>query len=169
MDGIVVDKNSQQPLEGVTVRLLNKLNGKMDSKVAEQALTGHSSLSLIRKSDYTVVGMKEDYYTNSTDTTTKGLTRINRHAHCFENRTGVHPVPEKPIVLGNIYYDLDKWYIRPDAEPSLNKLVTIMKDNPGIKIELSSHTDSRAGDQYNLILSQKRAESAVEVISSTWH
>jgi len=63
----------------------------------------------------------------------------------------------------NIYYDLDKWFIRPDAEPPLDNVVKIMKDNP-ISIELSSHTDCRASDAYNKELSQKRAEAAVRYI-----
>ncbi|MCC7232022.1 MAG: OmpA family protein, partial [Bacteroidia bacterium] len=70
----------------------------------------------------------------------------------------------KPIVLENIYYDLDKYEIRADAAAGLDKLVQIMLDNPDIRIELSSHTDSRADDKYNMILSQKRAESAVNYI-----
>jgi peptidoglycan-associated lipoprotein len=73
---------------------------------------------------------------------------------------------EKPIVLENIYYDLDKWLIREDAAVELNRLVQVMQDNPSLNIELSSHTDSRAGDQYNLVLSDKRAKAAVEYIIS---
>jgi outer membrane protein OmpA-like peptidoglycan-associated protein/tetratricopeptide (TPR) repeat protein len=73
---------------------------------------------------------------------------------------------EKPIVLDNIYYDLDKWFIRPDAAKELDKLVTVMNENPTLKIELSSHTDSRAGDQYNLVLSDKRAKAAVAYLVS---
>ena len=70
----------------------------------------------------------------------------------------------KPIVLENIYYDLDKSDIRPDAAVGLDKLVIIMNDNPGIHIELSSHTDSRADDHYNDVLSQHRADAAVKYI-----
>ena len=73
-------------------------------------------------------------------------------------------IVNKPIVLENIYYDLDKYDIRPDAAAGLDKLVSIMNDNPGISIELSSHTDSRADDRYNDVLSQKRAEAAVNYI-----
>jgi len=67
--------------------------------------------------------------------------------------------------LENIYYDLDKWNIRPDAATELDKLVMIMKENP-IKIELGSHTDCRASNEYNDKLSQRRAESAVKYIAS---
>ncbi|MBO0938153.1 PD40 domain-containing protein [Fibrella sp. HMF5335] len=72
----------------------------------------------------------------------------------------------KTFVLENIYYDLDKYNIRSDAATELDKLVTILKDNPTLKIELSSHTDVRAADAYNLRLSQNRAKAAVDYIIS---
>jgi outer membrane protein OmpA-like peptidoglycan-associated protein len=68
--------------------------------------------------------------------------------------------------LENIYYDFDQWSIRSDAAIELDKLVKIMNENPTIWIELGSHTDSRGKDAYNLKLSQKRAESAVQYIIS---
>ncbi len=63
-----------------------------------------------------------------------------------------------------IYYDLDKSNIRPDAAAELEKIVQVLKDNPGVSIELGSHTDARASASYNLKLSQRRAESAVKYI-----
>ncbi len=75
-------------------------------------------------------------------------------------------VIEKPIVLENIYYDLDKWAIRPDAAKELDRVVQVLNDNPKLHIEMSSHTDSRAGDQYNLVLSDKRAKAAVGYLVS---
>lgn len=73
-------------------------------------------------------------------------------------------VLNKEIRLENIYYDFDKWNIRPDAAVELDKLVQILKENPTIWIVLGSHTDSRGNDAYNLRLSQNRANSAVEYI-----
>jgi peptidoglycan-associated lipoprotein len=72
----------------------------------------------------------------------------------------------KTFVLENIYYDLNKYNIRPDAAIELDKLVQILKDNPSMNIELSSHTDARATDAYNMTLSQNRAESAVTYLNS---
>jgi outer membrane protein OmpA-like peptidoglycan-associated protein len=69
----------------------------------------------------------------------------------------------KSFRVENIYYDLDKWFIREDARPALDNLVEIMKKYP-ITAELSSHTDSRASQAYNDELSQKRAEAAVRYI-----
>jgi peptidoglycan-associated lipoprotein len=71
----------------------------------------------------------------------------------------------KTFRLENIYYDLDKFDIRDDAAKELDKLVQILRDNPSIKIELGSHTDSRGTDIYNIRLSQKRAESVINYLS----
>jgi outer membrane protein OmpA-like peptidoglycan-associated protein len=52
----------------------------------------------------------------------------------------------------------------PDAAKELDKLVQTLSDNPTVRIELSSHTDCRGKDAYNLSLSEKRAKSAVEYL-----
>lgn len=67
----------------------------------------------------------------------------------------------KKFVLEDLYYDLDKYNIRPDAAVVLDKLVKILADNPSVRIEIGSHTDSRASAEYNLILSQQRSESVM--------
>lgn len=69
------------------------------------------------------------------------------------------------IVLDNIYYDFNRWEIRKDARPVLDQLVTVLKNNPQIDIELGSHTDCRGLADYNQELSQKRAGSALAYIS----
>ncbi|MEQ9009448.1 MAG: OmpA family protein, partial [Ekhidna sp.] len=83
----------------------------------------------------------------------------------FETKIMMDPIVlERAIVLENIYYDLDKADIRPDAALVLDSLVQIMNDNPDIYIELGSHTDARQTDDYNLNLSRRRAQSAVRYI-----
>lgn len=66
------------------------------------------------------------------------------------------------IELKDIYYDFDKWYIRKDAEKDLNKLLQFMKENPESVVEIGSHTDARAPFDYNIKLSQRRAQSVVD-------
>ena len=58
-----------------------------------------------------------------------------------------------------IYFDLDKWNIRPDAAVDLAKLLDVLNQNPSMKINIRSHTDSRASDKYNDNLSKNRAKS----------
>lgn len=73
---------------------------------------------------------------------------------------------DKLFVKKKIYYDLDKANIRYDAAMELDKLIDLLKNNPNIKVELSAHTDSRHTTEYNMSLSQKRAEAAVKYIVS---
>lgn len=82
----------------------------------------------------------------------------------------ITPIPDRhfevgeTFVLDKLYYDTDKYNIRPDAAKELDKLVAILMKYPTIEIELSSHTDSRGSDQHNMVLSQNRAKSAVQYL-----
>ena len=78
----------------------------------------------------------------------------------------LNPIPDEGVefTLQGIYYDLDKANIRPEAARVLDSLVFILSENPTITIELASHTDSRAPEDYNLKLSQKRAQSCVDYL-----
>ena len=68
------------------------------------------------------------------------------------------------IKLENIYYDFDKASLRDSSKLELNKLIGFLEENPTISIELSSHTDSRGRDEYNLDLSQRRAQTVVDYL-----
>jgi outer membrane protein OmpA-like peptidoglycan-associated protein len=70
-----------------------------------------------------------------------------------------HPTAHK-LELNNIYFDLDKSNIRPDAAEELDKLVILLKQHPILYIEIAGYTDSRASSDYNVGLSQRRAEAA---------
>jgi len=74
-------------------------------------------------------------------------------------------IPERGIELPNIVYDYNKATLTKDAKNKLQGLVTIMKDNPTLVIELGSHTDFRGPEPYNEKLATARANSAVKYIS----
>jgi outer membrane protein OmpA-like peptidoglycan-associated protein len=67
----------------------------------------------------------------------------------------------KQFVLDDLYYDLNKYNIRPDAAIVLDKLAKILVDNPEVRIEIGSHTDSRGSAESNMVLSQNRSESVM--------
>jgi len=66
--------------------------------------------------------------------------------------------------LNPIYFDLSKSYIRPDASVELQKVITAMRENPTLVIDVRSHTDSRSSSKFNMKLSDARAKSTVEYI-----
>ena len=134
---------------------------------------GRVRFTMTPDSDYTIIASKGGYFSKSIPYTTKGktpdpATLIQEVTNVTLDTTIVldQLILEKSIVLENIYYDLDKAEIRTDAAVELDKLVKILADNPSIRIELSSHTDSRSSDSYNQDLSQRRAQSAVDYIVS---
>ena len=67
----------------------------------------------------------------------------------------------KQIALEDLFYDLNKWNIRPDAALVLDKLANILTQNPDVRIEIGSHTDSRGSAESNMTLSQHRSESVM--------
>ncbi|WP_339876109.1 OmpA family protein [uncultured Algoriphagus sp.] len=134
---------------------------------------GRVRFTLTPNSDFTIIASKSGYFSKSIPYTTVGKTPdistlVQDVTNITLDTTIVldQLVLDRSIVLENIYYDLDKADIRPDAALELDKLVQILKDNPAISIELSSHTDSRSSDDYNQNLSQRRAQSAVDYIVS---
>ncbi|MBR6117549.1 MAG: OmpA family protein [Paludibacteraceae bacterium] len=65
----------------------------------------------------------------------------------------------RPVKMENVFYEFGRWDITPATETELLKLVKLLNDNPNITIELSAHTDLVGNEQFNLELSQKRAQS----------
>ncbi|MCB9305582.1 MAG: OmpA family protein [Lewinellaceae bacterium] len=97
---------------------------------------------------------------------TENLTSNNTTGTLLSNIELERAKIDKRIQIQNIYYDFDKWDIRSDAAERLDNVVNLMRDNPGLSVELGSHTDSRGNDEYNMDLSHKRALSAVAYIIS---
>jgi outer membrane protein OmpA-like peptidoglycan-associated protein len=151
----VYDKNSLKPINRATVvfdkkdLLLTNIDGKAVLKPAE----GNECEAIASAFGYT--------------DKSKLLSVLNRENGGFSRDTiWLEMVMDKKIVLRNIYYDFDKWNILPESATELDQLVALMKENPEMKVELGSHTDSRGPARYNQKLSQLRAESAVGYIIS---
>lgn len=70
------------------------------------------------------------------------------------------------VVLNPIFFDLNKSNIKPQAAFELDKLVAIMKKYPNMVIKVEAHTDSRGNDEFNLELSERRAQSTVQYVIS---
>ncbi|MBL1407777.1 OmpA family protein [Sphingobacterium faecale] len=111
-------------------------------------------------SDFTVMANQKGQYSQTEIVTTKGLDR--GQTLYVTLKLGVCDLEKDGSwVLKNILYDFDKSNIRSDAALVLDNVVAIMKQNPSLRIELSSHTDSRGDGIYNQKLSQRRADAAV--------
>ena len=68
------------------------------------------------------------------------------------------------VRLNNVFFDFDKWDLRPESYVELDRVVKLLKENPAIEIEMSAHTDSKGSDEYNFTLSDNRAKSVKDYI-----
>ncbi len=153
----------RRPIPNASVDI-NVNGASMDKITVDQ--NGFFSIEMTEETDYYLFGSKDGYLNNSNRFSSKGIGKVpSNPIQEFEVEIVLDKIfTNKEIVLDNIYYDLDKWDIRPDAEPTLNSLYTTLNQNPNIKIQLNSHTDCQGQDLYNQNLSQKRAQSAIEYL-----
>ena len=111
--------------------------------------------------DYVFVATKEGYLNGKERETTKGQEKSTD----FRSTIYLSNILETiELSNSNVFYDFAKWDLRPEAMVSLDKLIETLNDNPTITIELMAHTDSRDSEEFNLDLSQKRAQSVVDYL-----
>jgi peptidoglycan-associated lipoprotein len=160
LEGIVYDRKTNQPVGGALVTLTKQGGGNL---TAVTSSPGNFKFKLDQDADYLLKAEKAAYSSDAVTVTTMNL---NSSSTLRKDLFLETIVLNKPIRIENIYYDFDKSNIRPDAARELDKLISTMKTNETIGVELSSYTDSRGRDEYNQWLSQKRANSAVQYIIS---
>lgn len=163
LKGNAVACNTTTPLEGVSVTLKNSALGEQKNTVTNTK--GEFVFNVKQQSDYQISGKKGGYFSQIENVSTKDF---NRNTTLFVKLEICMEEAEcgKAVILKNIYYDFDSDKLRPESFPELNKLVQFLNDNSDVKIELYSHTDSRGKDTYNQKLSQGRANSVVEYLTS---
>ena len=71
-----------------------------------------------------------------------------------------------PVLIDNIFYDFDRATLRPESTEALDKLVVLLNENPHVTIQLAAHCDYKGSAEYNIKLSQRRAESVVNYLIS---
>ena len=172
LQGITYTKDKDDKMQVLANTKVSLLDDKGD--VMQDFTTGNDGKFLFRvyeNEDYNMVGEADGFLVRRQAYTTKGksidpstlkelLTTITLDTLLVLDKIEINKI----FQVENIYYNFNKWDIRDDAAKELDKLVQLLIDNPEIKIELGSHTDSIDDNSYNLQLSQRRAESAVRYI-----
>lgn len=161
VSGYVKDQQTLLPIQQATVFLFDQ--AKNEVRIAKTDSTGYFKAPAQYNRIYMAKAMKENYLYDCQTFRIENDSTLT----CFKLPKDLllSKLQINQITRLNIYYDLDKWDIKDEAKILLDSLVTIMKSHP-ITAELSSHTDSRASVEYNNVLSEKRAKSAVDYIIS---
>ncbi len=155
--------NSTTPISGITVVLEN--NDLAFKKTTITNTNGEYMLQLPSTGEYNLYGKKASYFSQIERVVPATYSR-DKNLFVKLEMCSEYVDCGKAIKLNNILFDLDKFEIKETAKIELNKLVRFMKDNPDVKVELSSHTDCRASTEYNQTLSQNRANASVDYIMS---
>jgi outer membrane protein OmpA-like peptidoglycan-associated protein len=162
--GKVYYKETMEYISDVNIHVTNKNTEKVMDYLSEDE--GLFRIKLEKESEYNFFFEKEGIFSIRADYSTIGRPAGWVNADEFIELAFEKVELNKKIEIPNIYYDVAKWNIREDAAVELDNVVQFLIDNPSIKIELGSHTDARGSASSNQILSQKRAQSAVDYIVS---
>ncbi len=169
VEGEVKDKNTQNLLPGTLVSLYDENNILIGQMVVGAEADYVFATEPNKK--YRIEAMRDFYIPHSEEFTTNedGKLRytIELFMECYDDAEEIITKRQDgkvQIVLENIYFDLNKWDIKSDAARILNVLVDLLKKYPEMEIQLGAHTDSRASDTYNMMLSNKRAASTLEYL-----
>ncbi len=154
--GLVKNEKTGSAIENSTVQLIASDGSNLQT---ETGTGGEFKFSLKPDVDYIFLASKRGYLNGKEKETTKGQEKSREFMV-----TILITAIDKPIELPNIFYDFNKYDLRPESMVSLDKLVETLNDNPNVTIELMSHTDSRDTEEYNFELSQRRAQSVVEYL-----
>jgi outer membrane protein OmpA-like peptidoglycan-associated protein/tetratricopeptide (TPR) repeat protein len=145
VSGYVIDDKTFQPLQPKIVVIDVKTNKTLATIIPDT--NGKFVISLVSSRQY-LFSFK-----------TEGCEHKKVYIAEDDINYAVSDINGKQIKLENVYFDFDKYYIRPDAAEILNRHVELFLKNKDWKLILKGHTDNMGSDNYNLFLSKKRSES----------
>lgn len=159
MKGKVFDEETKKPL-AADFQLIDLKTGKLVKRAIANSGNGEFIVALPESSDFALIAEHDGYFFYSKN---YSLDKLTKTENGFEFDVPMRPIkPGDSFILENIFFDVDKWDLKPESIVELNKLLEVLQKNPAIKIELGGHTDSDGNDSHNQQLSENRAKAVVE-------
>ena len=164
LTGTITNEETNKPEPGVEVRLIIKNDEENTEYLADKVITdenGNYKILLEENTDYRLVYHKEKFFNNADSTTTVNI----KEPYNIEKNQTLKPIPDVEIVIPNILYAFDDASLNAAAMQTLDtSIYLLLIENPSLIIEIGSHTDYKGSDDYNLSLSQRRAESVINYL-----
>ncbi|HET8858294.1 OmpA family protein [Marivirga sp.] len=158
--GRVVDAETQEPLDAIVS--YETQDGEEVGKVETDPTTGEYQITLPAGKEYQYIAKVKGYLPISENV---DLTN-QKESKSFNNDMIMAPVKEKAeIVLNNVFFAFDSFELLANSKSELNRMVEVMKDNNQIEVVIIGHTDSTGPEEYNQMLSKKRAQSVVNYLT----
>lgn len=167
--GRVIDKTNMKPLDNTIVIIKNVTNEIVDTLLTD-SVGMYYYPAMDPNMQYKIFVYKNGFLNpDGKQINTTGVTQYTYmdSIHGYDMNFVLEKIEKnKEYEIRDIYYDLDKYELRPASVVELEKLVAILNNNPDICIQINSHTDERASDDYNKILSNNRAKAVVDYLNS---
>jgi outer membrane protein OmpA-like peptidoglycan-associated protein/tetratricopeptide (TPR) repeat protein len=159
--GQVFDKNTTKGLPS-TVELIDLATKEPVSKIQTDE-DGKYLVTLPVGKDYAFNVNRKGYLFYSDNF----LLSQNPPDSSYEKNIPLQPLEiNAMIVLNNVFFDVNKYELKPSSQVELDKIVQLLKDNPTVKIEISGHTDNVGKPADNLLLSNNRAKATINYLAS---
>jgi outer membrane protein OmpA-like peptidoglycan-associated protein/tetratricopeptide (TPR) repeat protein len=160
LKGKVLDADTKQPVNS-TVDLTDNTANKQLSQATTDSENGKFLISLPSGKNYGIAVKAAGYLFHSENFD------IPADASYQEYEKVIYMKKVKvgeSIVLRNIFFDLDKYSLKPESKTELDRLLQLLEDNPTLVIEISGHTDTQGSAEYNQKLSDDRAKAVVDYL-----
>jgi outer membrane protein OmpA-like peptidoglycan-associated protein len=159
--GKVYDAETDRPIEA-KLQLIDIDRNEIVTETWSNSEDGEYLVCLPVEKNYSLNISKDDHLFHSENFSLKNLTDPSR-PYIIDVKMRPIKVGEK-TVLRNIFFDTDKYDLKPESLSELNKLVEFMNKNSRIKVEIGGHTDNVGSDEYNQILSENRAKAVYDYL-----
>ena len=157
----VLNEYTNQPISGARVDVLDAQDNVISSKTTDT--DGNVSFRIECEKENQILAFMENFESN-------GITLTTKKEEKLEATIQLKPIEaiivDKMVKLDPILFDFDKHNIKSQAAFELDNLVNLMKKYPTMVIKVESHTDNRGTDDYNMDLSNKRAQATVQYVIS---
>jgi outer membrane protein OmpA-like peptidoglycan-associated protein len=160
LKGLIRDAKTLKPLEA-KIDLIDNDKNELIASFSSDPTTGKYMVTIPSGKNYGIAVKADGYLFHSENfnlPASSGYKEYEKNIDLKQVEVGA------TIVLKNIFYDFDKATLTDASTNELERLVKMLQDNPTIKIELGSHTDSQGDNAYNQSLSEKRAKSVVDYL-----
>ena len=157
LKGIVVEDKSGKPIRA-TIELIDNEKNEVIAIFQSNSSTGRYLVTLPSGRNYGIAVKADGYLFHSENFVLPESADYQE----FELNIGLKGLDVgSVVVLKNIFYDIGKASIRPESENELTRLIALLKEHPGMKIQIASHTDNVGGTDYNARLSESRSQAVV--------
>ncbi|MBQ4914630.1 OmpA family protein [Maribacter sp. MMG018] len=166
--GTVIDEATGELLANASVKVYDDQNNVVSTSETD-ADGAFGMQGDCREANYRVVASKSDYDDGEKAFVTIGSKDATGIEVVLGRTVKSAPVGTdlvKYLEIEPIYFDFDKYFIREDAKVSIEKVLAYLREFPNVKVEVRSHTDSRANDAYNIRLSRNRAKATAAYLTA---